>query len=133
MQNLALGDDQYHGNGAAVHILGTLRQDANILITNSDIADNTASCNVLLESVRCVGMTNTVVENNIGVGMCVHYIGGGCSWTDPIWNLTGCVEDCGPTPFNFDSVGMPTNLSAGIETPNPRNVIQPTIQKPVCC
>lgn len=113
LQNVALGDDQLHGNGAAIHILGTLRQDANVYINNTIVSGNTGACNVLLESVRCVGMKDNVIEDNSGIGMCVHYIGGGCSWEDPIWNLTGCVEDCGPTPFNFDSVGMPQNLSAG--------------------
>ena len=93
--------------------MGTLRQDANIFINNSMVSENTGSCNVLLESVRCVGMKGSTIENNSGIGMCVHYIGGGCSWQDPIWNLTGCVEDCGPIPFNFDSVGMPSNLPAG--------------------
>lgn len=120
LQNMALGDDQYHGNGAAIHILGTLRQDANIFINNTRVAQNTGSCNVLLESVRCVGMANSVVEDNSGVGMCVHYVGGGCSWQDPIWNLTGCVEKCGPAPFNFDSVGMPTGLTAGKSQPGCR-------------
>lgn len=113
LQNEALGDDAYHGNGAAIHILGTLRQDANVFINNSRIAQNTGSCNVLLASVRCIGMKDTIVEDNSGVGVCAHNVGGGCSWQDPIWNMTGCVDDCGASPFNFDSVGMPSNLPAG--------------------
>ena len=99
-QNKALGpggavpaadqSDIYHGNGAAIHILGTLRQDANIFINNSVIAENSGTCNVLLESVRCVGMKDTIVENNQGIGMCIHYVGGGCSFADPIWNFDNC-------------------------------------------
>ena len=74
-------------------------------------------------------MKGSTIENNSGTGMCVHYIGGGCSWQDPIWNLTGCVEDCGPIPFNFDSVGMPSNLPAGqlfvsaLEAMSPNHVL----------
>ena len=86
--------------------MGTLWQGANIFINNSMVSENTGSRNVLLESVRCVGMKGSTIENNSGVGICAHYIGGGCSWQDPIWNLTGGIEDCGPVPFNFDSVGI---------------------------
>ena len=113
LQNSALGDDQYHGNGAAIHILGTLRQDANVYINNTVISENTGQCNVLLESIRCTGMKNTVMENNTGIGMCVHNIGGGCSFQDPIWLLgPPCVNDC---PFDFSSAGIDSTLSPGTQ------------------
>ena len=79
-----------HGNGAAIHILGTLRQDANIYINNTVISENTGTCNVLLESVRCVAVKDTVIENNQGIGMCIHYVGGGCHFEDSIWNFVNC-------------------------------------------
>ncbi len=112
------------GNGAAIHIMGTTHQDANILLNNTVIAGNTViadpsdsngACNVLLESVRCVGMKDTVIEDNVGKGVCIHYVGGGCTFQDPIWNFGNCEEDCGPMPFDFSSVNMPQNVSAEIE------------------
>lgn len=102
------------GNGAAIHIMGTTRQDANIFLNNTVIEGGNGSCNVLLESVRCVGMKDTIIQDNIGVGMCVHYVGGGCSFNDPIWNFDNCQQDCGIMPFNFDTVSMPQNVSAEI-------------------
>ena len=103
------------GDGGSIHIMGTTLQHANILINNTAITGGNGSCNVLLESVGCVGMKDLVVQDNLGIGMCVHDVMGGCSFEDPIWTF-GCGSDsgCGPMPLDFDSIGMPPNVSAEI-------------------
>lgn len=103
------------GNGGSIHIVGTTLQHTNILMNNTAITGGNASCNVLLESVGCVGMKDIVVQDNLGIGMCVHDVKGGCSFQDPIWTFgCGSQDGCGPMPLDFDSIGMPANASAEI-------------------
>ena len=102
-------------DGGTIHIMGTTLQHVNILINNTDITGGNASCNVLLESVGCVGLKDVVIQNNLGIGMCVHDVKGGCSFEDPIWTFgCGSEDGCGPMPLDFDSIGMPPNVSAEI-------------------
>ena len=103
------------GDGGSIHIVGTTLQHANILINNTAITGGNGSCNVLLESVGCVGTKDVVIQDNLGIGMCMHDVKGGCSFEDPIWTF-GCGSEsgCGPMPLDFDSIGMPPNVSAEI-------------------
>ena len=115
-QNRASGP----ADGSAIHILGTTQQNANIYVNNTVITANSAAgnstpgnttCNVLLESVRCVAIEGTVVENNSGIGVCIHYAGGGCTVQDPIWNFDRA--PMGATLFNFTTLNM-DNVSTEI-------------------
>ena len=103
------------GDGGSIHIVGTTLQHANILINNTAITGGNGSCNVLLESVGCIGTKDVVIQDNLGIGMCMHDVKGGCSFEDPIWTF-GCGSEsgCGPMPLDFDSIGMPPNVSAEI-------------------
>lgn len=122
MGNIIISESRFHqneamtpGDGASIHIMGTNHQEANILINSTVITGSSGSCNVLLESVGCVGMKDTVVQDNLGIGMCLHDVKGGCSFWDPIWT-SDCDSDlgCGSMPMDFASLDMPPNVSAEI-------------------